>query len=1120
MSQAISSASQDANVGEVVVTAEEALIAPASFAQQRLWFLHQLEPDSSAYNIAGAVRMEGRLDTAALARCFDELVSRHETLRTNFITVEEEPSQLIAPPRPFSLARVDLRDFPEQERETEARRRMEMLAERPFNLEKDELLRAALFTLGEEEHVLLLVMDHIISDGWSLGVLVRELMALYEAFSEGRPSPLHELEIQYLDYAEWQRNWLTGKVLEDQLSYWRRQLGGKLPVLELPSEQPRRTASTSHGASEPLRLSRELSTALSDLSRRQGATLYMTLLAAFQTLLHRYTGLEDVCTGTPVAGRVRPETQNLVGFFVNTLVMRTDLSGDPSFEELLGRVRQTALDAHAHQDVPFEMLVEQLRPERSMSHTPLFQVMFALQNAPLPSMRLPGLRVSPLEIESPTAKFDLTLSMQETADGITGTMQYRTDLLTPEKGRLLARHFERLLQGIADNPRARISELPLMSGEELRLLLVQYNDTARQYPQDKCLHQLFEAQVASTPDAVALIFEDQQLSYSELNRRANQLANHLRSLGVGPDSSVGVLIERSTELVVSLLAVLKAGGAYVPFDPSYPSERLSFMLDDADCPVLLTQRRLSDSLPSGRGRVLCVDEPTAFEGFDAEDPAPVATPDNLAYVIYTSGSTGRPKGAMNTHRAICNRLLWMQEAYGLTPDDRVVQKTPFSFDVSVWEFFWPLMTGATLVVARPEGHKDSTYLVDLILERRITTLHFVPSMLQVFLEEPRVALCESLRVVICSGEALPYELQQRFFARSVAELHNLYGPTEAAVDVTSWACRRDSELPIVPIGRPIANIQTYVLDRHHKPVPAGVAGELHLGGVGLARGYLNRPDLTAERFIPDPFSTEPGGRLYRTGDLARHLSGGELEYLGRIDNQVKIRGFRIELGEIEAALAAHDSVRECVVVVREEGGDKRLAAYVVCEGEKVAEVAELRAHLRGRLPEYMIPAAFVMLDVLPLSPNGKVDRKALPETGAGQADARREYVEPRTPTEMALAQMWVEILRVERVGAEDNFFDLGGHSLLATRVITRVNEKYERKLPLRALFEKPTVAEFAALIEQGEGQEQERPAGLIQPRPRGRKNLAQLMEKLEQLQDSEATKILTEKRALRQQGSK
>ncbi len=1066
----------------------EANSAPLSFAQQRIWFIDQLQPGNSAYNNLDAFRLTGRLNVAALEQTINEVVKRHEALRTTFPTVNGQPVAVIIQTLSVPLPVIDLSHVPAAGREAEGQRLVREQAQRPFDLAHGPVLRTTLLRLGEDDHILVLALHHIVSDGWSGGVLFQELTTLYEAFAVGKPSPLPELPVQYADYAVWQRGWLQGEVLEKQLAYWKERLTGAPPVLELPTDHPRPAVQSFRGARQSVTLSKNLTDALRILSQRESATLFMTLLAAYQTLLYRYSNQEEIVVGSPIAGRTRPETEGLIGLFVNTLVLHTDLSEDPSFRELLSRVREVALGAYAHQDVPFEKLVEELQPERSLSHAPLFQVMFILQNAPRSALDLSGLTLQSLEFDSGTAQFDVSLSVVEVAEGLQAKFEYNTDLFDAATITRMLKHFQVLLEGVVANPDQRLSELPLLTEAERHQLLIEWNDTAVEYPRDICLHQLFEAQVIRTPEAVALVFEEEQLTYHELNRRANQLARYLRKLGVGPEVLVGIMMERSIEMVVGLLGIIKAGGAYVPLDPAYPQERLSFMLEDARVPVLLTQARLAESLPQSEAEVVSVDalrEVIDEEGI--ENPAGGATAENLAYVIYTSGSTGRPKGAMNSHRGICNRLLWMQDAYQLTSADSILQKTPFSFDVSVWEFFWPLLTGARLVVAQPGGHQDSAYLVKLIAEQKITTLHFVPSMLQVFLEEWGLETCDSLKQVICSGEALSFELQERFFARLNAGLHNLYGPTEAAVDVTFWACKQESGLRTVPIGRPIANTQIYLLDRRLQPVPVGVPGELYIGGVGVARGYLNRPELTAERFILDPFSAEDGARLYKTGDLARYLPDGNIEYLGRIDHQVKLRGFRIELGEVEAVLQQYAGVRDTVVLLREDGpGDKRLVAYVAARGEAVPGPAELRRFLSERLPEYMVPQAFVLLDELPLTPNGKVDRRALPEPDRARPERGAEYVAPRGADEEEVARVWAEVLKVERVGADDNFFELGGHSLLMMQVVSRLRRSLGVELPLRSLFEAPTVVGLSETIRKlkDSGAEPQAPAIVALPRKR------------------------------------
>jgi amino acid adenylation domain-containing protein/thioester reductase-like protein len=1040
---------------------------PLSFAQQRLWFLAQLEPDNPFYNIPDAIRLRGQLNIAALEQSFQEILRRHESLRTNFKTVEGQPVAVISSVIPQLLSVINLLELHKALQETTVKEMALAEAQQPFNLETDTLLRVKLLILNEQEYVALLTMHHIVSDAWSIDVLLREVATLYQAFCGEQPSPLAELPIQYADFAAWQRQWLQGEVLESQLSYWHQQLHGAPDVLELPTDNPRPAVITFRGATHHFQLSPEQSRALKTLSQQQGSTLFMTLLAAFKVLLHRYTGSSDIVVGSPIANRNHSEIEELIGFFVNTLVLRTDLGDNPSFQELLSRVREVTLGAYAHQDLPFEQLVEKLQPQRDLSHTPLFQVMFVLRDAQRSNIELPGLTFSSIESDSGTAKFDLTLYITESPSQLTGTLEYNTDLFEADTIQRMAGHLQTLLSGIVSDPKQRLSELPLLTQAEQHQLLVQWNDTKTEYSKHQCIHQIFETQVEHTPDAVALVFEDQQLTYQELNRRANQLAHYLRKLGVRPEVIVGICVERSLDLVVGLLGILKAGGAYLPLDPSYPQERLAFMLENSQTPILLSQQHLIERQQNFKTKLVCLDDwqPIALES--SENLACNLAPDNLAYVIYTSGSTGRPKGTMNTHKGICNRLLWMQETYHLTAADCVLQKTPFSFDVSVWEFFWPLLAGARLAIARPDGHRDPIYLVNLIAQQQITTLHFVPSMLQAFLETEGLENCKSLKRVICSGEALSIELKERFEARLEVELYNLYGPTEAAVDVTFWNCKQQSNSPTVPIGCPIANTQIYLLDNHLKIVPVGVPGELHIGGIQLALGYLNRPNLTAEKFIPNHLSDQPGDRLYKTGDLARYRPDGSIEFLGRLDDQVKIRGFRIECGEIEVALRRHPKVQQAIVTGREDiPGNKKLVAYVVPKGKPTSSLSnELRRFLKASLPDYMVPTNFMLLETIPLTANGKIDRKALPIPEQTRLDADAVYTAPGTPVEEQLAKIWTELLRIEKVGIYDNFFDLGGHSLLVTQLVVRVKETLQVELTLRSLFEMPTIAKLAENIE-------------------------------------------------------
>ncbi|HEX7180736.1 MAG TPA: amino acid adenylation domain-containing protein [Thermoanaerobaculia bacterium] len=1050
--------------------------APLSFGQQRLWFLHQLDPASAAYHIPEAVRLHGALDARALHAALAELVRRHEALRTVFLSTDGEPVQQALAPFAPELPRADLAALPPNERTREASRLVSRVVQVPFDLSRGPLLRAVLLRLGEGDHVLVLAMHHIVSDGWSMGVLVRELTALYEAFARGAASPLPELPLQYADFAAWQRKRLQGEALESQLRAWRERLAGAPTTLELPTDRPRPATASSRGAREVLGTGRDTAAALRDIAQEQGATPFMVLAAALGVLLQRYSHQDEVLIGYPSANRSRPEVEGLIGFFLNTLVVRVDLTGDPRVPELVSRVREAVLWAESHQDLPFERLIDALELPRDLSRTPLFQVLFAFQNLPPSGGGRPqALSVNPFGFETDTAQFDLSFLLIDGPAGLFGDLRYRTDLFDNTSARRLAGHLEVLLAEMARQPGRPVSELPLVASSERHQLLLEWNDTATPYPGGVCLHRLIEEQAARTPEAPAVTFEGRTLTYAELSSRANRLARRLRTLGCGPETRVGVAMERSLELVTALLGAMKAGAAYVPLDPDYPRERLAFMLEDARPAVLLTQERLLESLPATAIPTLCLtpegEELAAEDGGDLADPLDDRS---LAYAIYTSGSTGRPKGAMVHHRGIRNRLLWMQEAYRLTAADTVLQKTPFSFDVSVWEFFWPLLAGARIVLAKPGGHRDASYMADLIAAEGVTVLHFVPSMLQAFLEEPDLDRCRSLRLVVASGEALLPELERRFAERlSGARLENLYGPTEASVDVTSWTCGQPGRRS-VPIGRPIANTRIHLVDRGFRPSPIGVPGELLIGGVNVGRGYLGRPEMTAERFIPDPFSREPGARLYRTGDLARALADGAVEFLGRIDHQVKVRGFRIELGEIESALATHPAVREAAVALRDERGTRQLVAYTVPRPGMAASPDELRLFLRERLPEYMTPALFVTLDALPLSPNGKLDRRLLPAPDPS-AQASPEYAPPETPAEGALAEIWAEVLGVERVGVNDNFFSLGGDSILSLRAVARARER-GLAVTLQQVFQHQTVRELARAA-GGEDEEAPPPVG-------------------------------------------
>ena len=1062
-----------------IVPAERDGPLPLSFAQQRLWFLAQFEGASAAYHIPGGVRLKGTLDRGALRRALDRIVGRHEGLRTSFAMAGGQPVQRIADADSgFVLAEHDLRSLSETDAAAELGRLAAEEAPAPFDLERGPLIRGRLVRLQDDEHVLLATMHHIVSDGWSMSVLINELSALYAAFSQGREDPLPQLSVQYADYAVWQRRWLEGDVLRRQAEYWKTALAGAPVLLTLPADRPRPAQQDYAGAAIEVRLDAGLTRALKALSLRHGATLHMTLLAGWAALLSRLSGQEEVVIGSPVANRGRAEIEGLIGFFVNTLALRMDLSGLPSVAELVARAKAVSVAAQENQDLPFEQVVEIVQPPRSLSHAAVFQAMFAWQNAPEGALALPGLTLSPLEGPQDVAKFDLTLSLGEAGEEILGRLEYATALFEHETAERWLGYLRRVLEAMAADETQAVERIALLSEAERERVVYEWNATDAEYPSDKCIHELFEEQAARTPDAVAVVFEDQSLSYGELNGRANRLAHYLRGLGVKPDERVAICVERGLDMVAGLLAILKAGGAYVPLDPAYPAERLAYMLADSAPVALLTDATGQAALAGCMGTAPAIDLAADAALWAAEpggNPGRASIglmPAHLAYVIYTSGSTGTPKGVMIEHRSAVNRLVWMQNAYGLSAHDGVLQKTPFSFDVSVWEFFWPLLAGARLVVARPDGHKDPAYLVDVIQQKGVTTLHFVPSMLGAFLDCEASAQCIDAGRVFCSGEALPPSLARRFHEHLPAlELHNLYGPTEAAVDVTAWNCAAGASTASTPIGRPVSNTRIYILDGHGSPVPVGVAGELYIGGVQVGRGYLNRPGLTAERFVVDPFAGLADARMYKTGDLGRWLADGTIEFLGRNDFQVKLRGFRIELGEIEARLSAHEIVREAVVVAREDSpGDKRLVAYYVAQGgaagaETGAEA--LRRHVLASLPDYMVPSAFVCLEKLPLTPNGKLDRQALPAPEGG-AYAARAYEAPAGEAEETLARLWAELLKVERVGRHDNFFELGGHSLLAVTAVERLRRQ-GLQVDVRTLFASPTLAGLAASMAAGAG---------------------------------------------------
>lgn len=1067
------------------VSRDQAL--PASYAQQRLWLLDQIDQGSAHYNMPSSLKLTGALDAQAVHQAFRSVIERHESLRTCFKSNgDAEPIQIIQSADDFSVRMSDLSGLQSGERQLQLIKLMAEETGQVFDLSRDLMLRARLIKLSEQEHIVLVTLHHIASDGWSMPILINEFSKLYSAYSQGQGNPLKPLDIQYADYAYWQRNWLKEEVLDQQLAYWEAQLAN-LPVVHgLPLDYPRPAIQTYAGDIYVSQLNTKVSKTLNQLCNTHGATIFMALHAAFSVLLARYSNETDIVTGSPIANREQPEVADLIGFFVNTLVVRTDLSGDPTFVELLRQSKETLMGAYAHQQVPFEQIVERLQPERSLSHSPLFQVMLVLQNNEQGTLELPGLTLSPVEQQGASiAKYDLTLSVTESTEGLRLGWEYNTDLFEQGTIARMAQHFDVLIRALLAEPEKSVFDTEMLSVQERDQLLSEWNDTQKAFASEKCIHELFESVARSQPNAIAVTFEEQQLTYKELNQRANQLAHYLMDKKqVKPDTRVGICIERSLEMVVSILAVLKAGGGYVPLDPDYPQARLLYMLEDAQLSTILTKKSVLTSLPFLREHGVFLDDDEFadhLQSYPCTDPhGQGLTSDHLAYVIYTSGSTGNPKGVMVEHQALFNRIDWMHRQYGCDTNDQILQKTPFSFDVSVWEFLWPLTVGAGLVLAKPEGHKDPDYLTKLIRDRKVTKLHFVPSMLSSMLAFDYFSHCESLRQVFCSGEALSLHQVEQFRAICPwAELHNLYGPTEAAIDVSYWDCSKShAGFNSVPIGQPIQNIKLIVLDKHLNPVPVNVAGELHIGGVGLARGYLNRPELTAEKFIQIPPGIEEiiEGRLYKTGDLVRWLPNGNLEFLGRIDHQVKIRGFRIELGEIESNIDRLNDVKESIVIAKEDAvtGDRRLQAYVVTndaqEGnartitESREIIENLRSQLRQMMPDYMVPSAFVLLDSLPLTTNGKVDRKALPEPESSVQQAT--YVAPKTEMEILVCNIWEEVLGTDRVGIEDNFFHLGGHSLLAVKLAANLERAFSKSVPLRTILGSPTVTEQVKFLKE------------------------------------------------------
>jgi len=1039
---------------------------PLSFAQRRLWFLDQLEPGGFAFNITRALRLSGKLNTSALERSVSELVRRHEVLRTTFVTVNGEAVQVIAPPQQVRLSILDFSEMELAERQREIERQAAEEAHRSFALNQDSPWRVQLLRLDEEEHVLLFTLHHIVSDAWSMEILVREVSALYEAYAAGRKSPLTDLPIQYADYAVWQRGWLQGEVLEEQLGYWRKQLTGAPAVLELPTDRVRPAQQSHRGAQLPLQLPAELSAGLKQLSQREGVTLFMTLLAGWQLLLARYSRQPDVVVGSPVANRTRAEVEGLIGFFVNTLVLRTEVDGELRVRELLQRVREVCLGAYAHQEVPFEMLVEQLQPERDLSYTPLFQVMMMLQNTP-PQQRTEwaGVGMSAVEVESGTAKYDMTLGLAESPQGLVGTLEYNRDLYERESMERLLGHYQQVLTALVAQEEQRVWEVRLLSAAEEAQVLRQASGPRAEYESEASLAELFERQAERTPEQIAVIHEEKQFTYRELNARANQLAHYLRSRGVKPESLVALVMERSVEMVVGVLGVMKAGGAYLPVDPTYPLERVRFMLEDAGARLVLTAGAVAPSDEAGSSHVMRVDEQWPEIATQPEtNPQSVTVADNLAYVIYTSGSTGRPKGVFVSNQNLIHSTS-ARFTYYERPIETFLLLSSFAFDSSVAGIFWTLCQGGALLLPPKGIERDPSELRNLISRHQVTDMLCLPSLYALLLDQAQPEQLASLRTVIVAGEACPEELITNHYEQlDQAVLFNEYGPTEGTV--WSTVARFKPQTSQVTIGSAISNVCVYVLDDHLNLVPIGIGGEIYIGGEGLTRGYLNQPELTAQRFVPNVFNSQPGARLYKTGDLARYLPHGDLVLLGRNDHQVKLRGYRIELNEIEAVMLQHPDVREVVVVCREDSpNDKRLVAYLVAEKESAPSTSDLRQYLQAELPAYMVPSVFMTLNELPLAPNGKVNRHALPVPEGARPELNILYAAPETVIEKRLAGIWGSVLNVERIGRDDNFFDLGGHSFLVVKVHERIRQEMQVEIPLIKLFEFPTIFGLSQFLE-------------------------------------------------------
>ncbi|MFN4877800.1 MAG: amino acid adenylation domain-containing protein, partial [Aphanizomenon sp.] len=1061
--------------------------APLSFGQEQLWFLSQIQ-DNTTYNLPLALQISGSLNISVLEQVITEIVRRHEILRTNFQQIEGKNLQVIRPEINISLQVINLDQITAKQQLKNVERLINQETDKIFNLSEDDLFQSTLYQLNQNSYILLLNMHHIISDGWSIGILLQELSTLYGAYLAGNKSPLPDLQIQYADYAIWQKEKFTSEIREKQLNYWKQQLADIPPLLELPTDKPRPPIQSFRGGIWEFSINSNLSQKIRTLTQQSDATLFMTMLAAFVILLYRCSGQDDILIGSPMAGRNRQEIQSLIGYFVNTVVLRTKLTGNPNFREILNEVRQVATDAHNYQDIPYNQVVEALNPQRNLSYNPVFQILFDLQHSLTDKLQLPGLTLQPFLGEHSTSKFDLSLIIEDRGTELIGAWEYSSDLFTQEAISRITENFQTLLNGIVNNPETPINQLPIISAFEQQQILEKWNNTQQDYPESFCIHELLTQQVIKTPDAIAVKFGNQQLTYTQLNQKANQLANYLQNCGVTSEVLVGLYLERSLDILIAILAILKAGGAYLPLDPKYPQTRLTDILNDSQVSIILTQEKLltslSSPLPRGetpltpyQGKIILLDtDLTIISQQNIETPISAIKPDNLAYVIYTSGSTGKPKGVMITHQNIVNHATSIIDKYQINSHDRILQFTTFIFDVAAEEIFPAWLSGATLIICPQEMVTNLIEFSQFLAQESLTVVNLpTPYWQEWVLEIDRKVsqIPDSLRLVITgSDQVLPEKLAlwQKLVTEKRQNIQwiNAYGLTETTITSTVYQLPVNYQLNTthsVPIGRPIANTEIYILDQNLQPVPIGIPGELHIGGAGLARGYLNRKQLTNEKFISNPISSSKSSRLYKTGDLARYLPDGNIEFLGRIDYQVKIRGFRIELGEIEAVLAQHPLVKSSAVIVREiQPGNKQLVAYVVTEDHSNIQ-QDLRSFLKQNLPDYMLPAFFVRLAELPLTPTGKINRRALSALML-ELNHEIDYILPRNPLEQKLAEIWCQVLGLEKVSVEENFFNLGGHSLATIQIISRIRETLKIDLPLQYLFTEPTIAGLTKIINQ------------------------------------------------------